>query len=31
VESPTENHGIVDVDRDWGLVRHVSGDGEVLP
>jgi len=31
VDSPTENHGIVDVDRDWGLVRHVSGDREDLP
>ncbi len=31
VESPTDNHGIVDVDHDWGLVRHVSGDAEELP
>jgi hypothetical protein len=31
VGSPTENHGIVDMDRDWGLIRHLSGDAETLP
>jgi hypothetical protein len=31
VTSPSENHGIIDVDRDWGLIRHISGDDEKLP
>ena len=26
-----EDHGVVEVPHEWGLIRHVSGDGEDLP
>jgi len=31
VDAPTENHGVIELEHHWGLVRHVCGDGEDLP
>jgi len=31
VTCPREDHGIVEIPHAWGLVRHVSGEGEELP
>jgi len=31
VTCPRDDHGIVELPHDWGLVRHVSGESESLP
>lgn len=31
VTCPREDHGVVEVPHEWGLLKHVSGDGEDLP
>jgi hypothetical protein len=31
VDAKNENHGVIELEHHWGLVRHVTGDQESLP
>ncbi|MCO4769205.1 MAG: ABC transporter ATP-binding protein [Deltaproteobacteria bacterium] len=31
VTCPREDHGVIELAHEWGLVRHISGPGEALP